>query len=165
MASATLLSVEDYLRTSFPDGDREYLEGELLEKNMGEFDHCDIQSTILAFLRSHYPNCWSGVEMRNQVKQRRFRVPDVCLTLNRPTERILTNPPFLVVEVLSPDDRMSEMQERIDDYLEFGVPYVWIVDPLKHKAFVYTSEASREVKDGMLRTADPVIEVPLNALF
>jgi Uma2 family endonuclease len=60
---------------------------------------------------------------------------------------------------------MSRMQQRIDDYLAFGVRYVWVVDPQTRKAWIYTSEGSREVRDGMLRTADPELLVPLEAIF
>ena len=104
-------------------------------------------------------------EQRVQVQPTRFRVPDVCVVSGKePSEQILTSPPFLCVEILSKDDRMSEMQERIDDYLSFGARYVWLVDPRTKRAQVYTSEGSHEVKDA-LRTRDPEIVVPLLELF
>jgi Uma2 family endonuclease len=60
---------------------------------------------------------------------------------------------------------MSRMQQKIDDYLAFGVRYVWVVDPQTRKAWIYTPDAGREVRDGMLRTNDPEILVPLEAVF
>jgi Uma2 family endonuclease len=165
MSTGTLISAEEYLATSFPDGDRDYLEGQILERNIGEVPHSDLQTGLVVFFRLHYPKFWAGVEVRVQVKARRFRVPDVCLIAgDKPKGRIVTEPPFLVVEVLSPEDRMVEMQERIDDYLAFGVKYVWIVDPSTRRGYVHTSEGSREAKDGVLRTDDPRIEVPLSEL-
>jgi Uma2 family endonuclease len=83
----------------------------------------------------------------------------------KPKGRIVTAPPFLVVEVLSPEDRMSEMQDRIDDYLAFGVPYVWIVDPASRRGYVYTAQGSHEAKDGQLRTENPIVEASLPELF
>jgi Uma2 family endonuclease len=68
------------------------------------------------------------------------------------------------MEILSPSDRMGEMQDRIDDYLDFGVRYVWLIDPRKRRAFLYTSEGVHEVKDGILRTSDPDIRVSLAEL-
>ena len=50
----------------------------------------------------------------------------------------MTSPPFVCIEILSKDDTMQYMQEKIDDYLHFGVPYVWIVNPLNKKAYVVT---------------------------
>ena len=42
---------------------------------------------------------------------------------------VLTDPPLLVIEILSPDDSYSDTQERAQDYREMGVETVWIVDP------------------------------------
>jgi Uma2 family endonuclease len=86
------------------------------------------------------------------------------LTRDDPEEQIFTSPPFVCVEILSRSDRMSEMQERIDDYLSFGVPNVWVLDPRTKRAYLYTPEGSREVKDA-LRTQNPEIVVPLEELF
>jgi Uma2 family endonuclease len=60
---------------------------------------------------------------------------------------------------------MSQMQERISDYLQMGVPYVWLIDPGSRRAWTYTADEIREIKDGVLRTRDPDIEVPLAEVF
>ena len=73
--------------------------------------------------------------------------------------------PSSALKTLSPEDRMSRMQERIDDYLEFGVEYVWMVDPRSHRAWIYRPEGMREVHDGVLRTTNPDIEIPLADVF
>jgi Uma2 family endonuclease len=83
----------------------------------------------------------------------------------RPTEQILTHPPLIAIEILSKDDRMGQMQERIDDYLKFGVRYVWIINPGTQRAWVYTKEGGHEAKDGILRTENPAIELPLPEIF
>jgi Uma2 family endonuclease len=114
---ATLVSVEEYLGTAFEGADREYVYGRVLERNAGEIDHADWQSGILTFLRTRYPQFWSAVEVRVQVAPTRFRVPDVCLvTGSRPQGRYVAVPPLVVVEVLSPDDRASDLQEKIEDF-------------------------------------------------
>jgi Uma2 family endonuclease len=59
---------------------------------------------------------------------------------------------------------MYEMQDRIDDYLTFGVRYVWILNPRTRRAFIYTADGMHEAKDGIPRTQNPDIEVPLAAL-
>jgi Uma2 family endonuclease len=80
-------------------------------------------------------------EQRVQVKATRFRVPDISvLAGSAPAGPILVEPHFLCIEILSRNDRMEEMQERIDDYLSFGVRYVWLIHPRTRRAFVYTSE-------------------------
>jgi hypothetical protein len=60
---------------------------------------------------------------------------------------------------------MSEMLERVNDYLAFGVRYVWVLDPHTHRALIYDAVGVHEVKDGMLWTSDPKILVPLAELF
>lgn len=57
------------------------------------------------------------------------------------------------------------MQERIDDYLSFEVPYVWLADPRTKRAYVYKSVGSHEAKDGVLRTGNPEILIPLKEIF
>jgi len=57
------------------------------------------------------------------------------------------------------------MQERIDDYLKFGIRYVWVIDPGTRRAWIYTQEGSHEAKDGILRTDGPALELPLPEIF
>jgi len=171
MGTATLISGEEYLRTSYPDGDREYIDGQVLERNMGESRHARIQSLVLVFLATRYKSFWAIVECRMRVAQSRFRIPDVCLgTGVFPKPGPLLDPPFLVVEVLSPDDRAGELEDKISDYLSCGVNYIWVINPETKRGFIHTSEGMREAKDGILRAGgsannDPVIEVPLAELF
>ncbi len=133
---------------------------------MGDLDHADTQTRIDRYFGSRYPQFWSAVEVRVQVRPNRFRVPDVCLVKGpRPAGNILTAPPFLVVEVLSPGDRADELEDKVDDYLTFGVRYVWVVNPRTRRGWVHTTEGVREAKDGVLRTENPLIELPLAEMF
>jgi len=99
-----------------------------------------------------------------QVSPTRYRIPDVTF-LRISDEPIVTSPPFICIEVLSKDDTMDYMQEKIDDYLDFGVPYVWIINPRNKKAYVVTRAGMVEVTSGVLETKDPAISMPLSALF
>ena len=81
-------------------------------------------------------------------------------------EQILTKPPFLCVEILSPEDRWQRVEERINDFLAMGVVFVWVIDPQTRQAYISTAaEGLREVKDGVLRTENPGFQVPLAELF
>jgi hypothetical protein len=79
MGTAALIPVEEYLSTSYPDGDREYIDGHVVERNIGERHHARIQSLISAYLLVHYKQFWSAVAARLKVSARRYRIPDVCL--------------------------------------------------------------------------------------
>ena len=167
MQSGTLVSVEEYLHTSYSP-DCEYVDGKVLERNVGEYEHARMQTLLSAYLLSHEKE-WeirAVVEQRVQVKQHQFRVPDVCVILaNAPKESAITHAPLLCVEILSPEDRMSEILERVSDYLAFGVRYVWVLDPRTRRAHIYRSDGVHEMKDGILWTSDPEILVPLDQLF
>jgi Uma2 family endonuclease len=166
MGTITLVSVEEYLRTSFPDADREYIDGRIVERNVGEVDHSDVQSSIPHYLRTHYKKgIWAGVAVRVQVKKTRFRIPDVTVMLgSKPVERVIHKPPAIAVELLSPDDRAGYLEEKINDYLEFGVPYIWVINPETRRAYVHTLEGSHEVTDGVLRAESAEIDVPLSQI-
>ena len=167
MSSRTLISVEEYLASSFrPDCD--YVDGHIEERNLGEWNHSKIQGELLAYLLSRYRKDGINVmpELRVQVKPRRFRIPDICVVVGDPEEQILTKPPFLCIEILSPEDRMTRVEERINDYFAMGVPYAWVLDPQTKKAFRATpKDGWQEVTDGVLRTENPVLEIPLSEIF
>ena len=167
MATGTLVSVEEYLHTSYRP-DCEYIDGVILERNLGESDHSRLQGAIFAYMfyREKQWNISVVPEQRVQVKRTRFRVPDVCVILGRePLDPIISKPPFICIEILSKDDTFDSLQDRIDDYLSFGVAYVWVINPRTRRAFVYTSANMYEAKDGILRTENPEIVVPLAEVF
>lgn len=65
----------------------------------------------------------------------RFRLEDL-------SRRIISIPPDLVVEVVSPNDEAEELEIRVRDYLKAGVPLVWVVFPLARSARVYRADGS-----------------------
>ena len=165
MATGTSVSVQEYLHTPYqPDCD--YVDGVVVERNLGEYDHAKLQGALIGYfyprrreLQLHvYPS------LRMQVSSTRFRVPDLCVVVGEePKEQILTQPPFLCIEVLSVEDRLNAQQKRCRDFVTFGVPYVWILDPRKQKAYRVTAGGMHEVTE--LRTENPEILVPLATLF
>src|SRR5579863_2539736 len=148
MASRTLVSVEEYLRTSYrPDCD--YVDGEIVERNLGELDHSDLQSEIITYFRTRRKRLcvFAYTEQRVQVSPTRFRIPDVCVMTDKPTDQIFRTPPFIAIEILSKEDRPKQTQQRVDDYLKFGVRYIWVIDPRSKRTWVHTKEGSQESKD------------------
>ncbi len=163
MPTAVSISVEEYLDTSY-DPDCDYVDGEVQERNPGEIDHARTQALITGYLLNREKHWGITVltELRVQVKPSRFRIPDIALLEGpAPDTRILREAPLLCIEILSPEDRMERMQERIEEYLAFGVPCVWVVNPRTRRGFVYTPDGMHEPKDGILRVADTSIAVPL----
>ncbi len=170
-SASTLIAVAEYLRTDYSP-DRDYVDGVILERNVGEKDHNKLQKALLFYLGAREEELGIFVihEQRLQVGATRYRVPDFCVVVgSEPDKQLFDEPPLVCVEILSPEDRISRMQERIDDYLAFGVSYCWVIDPKTRRAWVHTPTGISEVKDGVLRTrkkADaPEIVVPLAELF
>jgi Uma2 family endonuclease len=167
MAPATLVSVEEYLTTDYsPDCD--YVDGVLEDRNAGQRKHGLVQKrTLLFFARlEEQLGIFALQEQRVRIGPTRVRVPDVCVMLGGdPGEETFTTAPFLCIEVVSPDDRMSRMQAKIGDYLGMGVSYVWVIDPYLRKAWAHTSAGTVEARDGVLRTKDPDIEMPLSEVL
>ena len=167
MPSGTLISVEDYLATSYrPDCD--YVDGRIEERNLGELDHSSLQTAVAAyfFSRRKQWNITVVVEQRVQVSSQRFRIPDVCVVLGEPDGQIFRQPPFICIEILSKDDRMTEMQQRINDYLTMGVGYVWVLDPSGRQVYIATAASGlHEFKGEVLKTENPALELPLAEVF
>ena len=165
MATGTLVSLQEYLATVY-EPDCEYVDGEILERNLGEVDHGSFQGILVSWLFNHRKKLGIHVlpETRTQVAANRYRVPDIAVTISKPRGKVLTEPPFLCIEILSPEDRAGRVEEKIDDYLRFGVAYVWLIDPRKNLAWLYTREGKREAVD-VLVTDGPRIELPIVELF
>jgi Uma2 family endonuclease len=148
MASATTIPVETYLHTTYrPDCD--YVDGVVEERTVGEWDHARMQGLIFAWFLSREKdlNVRNAPELRIQVAPTRFRIPDVTvLTANAPDEQVITHPPLIVIEILSPEDTFARVRERIEDYLAFGIANIWIVDPQDRMGYVCTSGNFRDWK-------------------
>jgi Uma2 family endonuclease len=165
MPTEELVSVREYLSSSY-DPDCDYVDGVVEERNLGEKDHSSLQMAVAAYFYARRKEWGIYVypEQRVQVSPTRFRVPDVCVVAgSEPVEQIFRTPPLICIEILSPEDRLSKVRQRLDDYLHFGVPYVWLLDPQTRKAWRCTPDGMSEVKD--LITQTPAINVPVEALF
>ncbi|HMJ61646.1 MAG TPA: Uma2 family endonuclease [Bryobacteraceae bacterium] len=167
MSTGILVSTGEYLSTSYRP-DQELIDGHLIERNVGEYDHSNLQGALIFWLKSrqHEWNIRALPEQRLRVSANRFRIPDVCvISREQPIEPVFTKPPLVCIEVLSKDDTLRSMQDRIDDYLTFGVPNVWILDPVARRAYVCSRLGLREPEDNVLRASGTPIEISLPELF
>jgi Uma2 family endonuclease len=131
MAAATqIVPLSDYLATSYRP-DREYIDGEVRERNVGKWEHARLQWLLAAWFDRHESdwNVIGSTEQRMQVAPTRVRIPDLVVLRPQMPPEALVEPPILVVEILSPDDSYSDLQERCEDYRAMGVETMWIIDP------------------------------------
>lgn len=131
MSTATHISEAEYLRSAFAP-DAEYVDGEVRERNVGTYDHSDWQQAILTWFLQHAKewNIRSVPEQRMRVRLGSYRIPDVSvLDRANPKEQVVTAAPIAVFEVLSPEDRVQDLNEKLDDYAKMGIPHIWVIDP------------------------------------
>src|SRR5947209_13467361 len=136
MSAGTLISVEEYLNTSY-DPDVEYVDGVLVERNVGKWLHSLVQRNIILALGRDYPDLLAVPELRIQISAGRYRIPDICVVLAPPAAEILTEPPRVVIEILSETDTLSEVMEKLKEYAGFGIPHIWLFDPRLRLMFTY----------------------------
>lgn len=168
MSTKVLMDVEEYLKTSFEGPDCEYLDGEVVERNMGEIPHGDIQSVLVRLLGLMRRKLGIRVipEIRIQIHSRRYRVADIAVWRNDDIGKgIPIVPPFLVVEILSPEDRIVRVQPKIQEYLSIGVEWIWLIDPEERRAICYSQSNPAGALCDILRTENPLIEIPIGQAF
>ena len=66
--------------------------------------------------------------------------------------------------VVALDSGTKSVIDRLEDYVAMGVENVWLIDPSARRGYVYRDGFSL-AKDGVLRTADSGIELPLASIF
>src|ERR1017187_7119582 len=152
------VSVEEYLSNVY-EPECDYVDGEIEDRNVGEKDHSKLQFKIQMLL-SRIPGISIFPEVRIRVAPTRFRVPDVAVYLTESAEQVFTTPPFLIVEILSPEHRWSGLTRKLENYFAMGCPNIWILDPVRSKAYRYEGEAVSEGHDAF-RTTDSSIIVQL----
>jgi Uma2 family endonuclease len=162
-----LIPVEEYLRTVYrPDCD--YVDGEVLERNMGETPHSRLQIFFGFFFRLRQDE-WqieALTEQRLQINEKNYRVPDLMVTgLPEPNQRIVYTPPLLCIEVLSSEDRMSEIQKRLNDYASIGVQSMWVVDPWRGTAFFAGPDAVLHEQKDCLTVPGTSISISVPEIF
>jgi len=152
-ATASLISVEEYLKTT-TDPDCEYVAGVLQERAVGEYDHATWQAILVSFFlaREKELGILARAELRVQTAPDHFRVPDVTfLSRSAPREQIITHAPLAVFEILSPEDSMTRILEKLADYERMGIGAIWVIEPKRQLYFLY--------RDGQL-TPGSIFELP-----
>ena len=160
MAGATQISLEEYWQTSYRP-DCEYIDGEVSERNVGTWLHARTITLLAGWFgaREQAWGCVGAIAVRIPISSTRVRVPD--LVLFSASQDVQTKPPFLVVEVLSPND--TDTQQRTADYYGTGVENVWTIDPITRTGSMGINTPSRSTD--RLEVSDTPIHVHLQTLF
>jgi Uma2 family endonuclease len=166
MSSTTsIISVSEYLKSSYSP-DRDFVDGRVEERNEGEHDHAAVQAALILWFgqRQNEWNIEVLPEQRIRISPSKYRVPDICIvSLQEPVEQILTKPPLVCIEILSPEDTLRRMQDRVNDYRDFGVANIWVLDPATQKGYDCTSSGFLDATEFAI-TGTP-IRLVLSELF
>ncbi len=171
MAAGVLTPLAEYLSTCY-EPDKEFVNGELVERFVGEHDHSFLQLLIGGFflMRARELNIRAFTEQRIRVvdsaTEKRYRIPDICV-VRKPyrKDRVLSEPPYLVIEILSPDDRTSETLQRVNDFARFGVTHIWVVAPAEQKVFEADEHGLREISGNLAQLPELGLTVDFNEFF
>ncbi len=164
---AAQTALETYLNTTYHP-DREWVDGLLLERFLGELPHSRMQSFFMRFFARFEEelNAEALPETRVQVSATRYRVPDVCLrSFGDEDELIVRTAPLLCIEILSREDRIIDLHEKLEDYRRMGVHANWIIDPWRREAFFVESNGDwRLIRDELFLPGTSV-RVPVEEIF
>ncbi|HEV8148243.1 MAG TPA: Uma2 family endonuclease [Bryobacteraceae bacterium] len=161
MSTTAPISVEEYLKLSCKPA-CEYIDGVLRQKSLPATDHGMLQLRLGLILNRLGYQAYPEIHVR--ISETKWLIPDVTVDdrLERPYP---TKAVPLVVEILSPDDRLGATLAKCEEYHAWGTPYCWVVDPEKQAAWEYHKggEPVRVESQGTLRAGE--IEVSMPELF
>lgn len=160
------VSEQEYLRSQY-EPDCEFEDGVLIERHAGTEPHSWMQAALAAYIFRRRKAWGINVytEQRARVRPRKYKLPDLCIVEGpRPATPIFEQPPLVAIEILSPEDRPLRVDRTIAEWLEFGVPFVWVVDPETLESILHTPRGRVPVTDATLRIPGTAIEIPLHRL-
>ena len=167
MATAATIPVSEYLSSSY-EVDCDYVDGELLERNVGEWQHGSLQNLLgsLFWIKRREWQVKTSTEQRVQVRVDRYRVPDVCvMRKSDQVDRVVKTPPLICIEVLSPEDRWQRVLERVRDFQAMGVENIWILDPATHDAWIARNDGTQQHVSDALTVPGTPIHIDLSAVW
>ena len=163
---ARLLTIEEFERLPDDGWRMELVRGQVVREPPGGFEHGDVAFEIGLLLRSFVKEHGLGKVVGTDSGFVLFdepptvRAPDVAFVredrLDFDRTRFAPLAPDLAVEVLSPSNTMSEIHDKVLDYLDAGSLLVWVVDPQSRTVTVYRSreEIRLIAADGEIDGAD-----------
>ncbi len=164
MATQVRISLQEYLDTPYRP-DREYIDGEVRERNVGKWEHARLQLLLGSWFADHESQ-WqvmTSTEQRTRVASSRVRVPDQVVVNAGPQPPVIDTAPVLIVEILSPDNPYSDLEERVADYRRMGVEAISAIDPKTRSGRMCIGDDWKSAR--RLEVPGTPIFVELDALF
>lgn len=158
MSAKVQVSLEEYLGHTY-EPDCDYVDGELIERNVGENWHSKTQGEfiILLGIAGRARGMVVRPELRMRLRPGTYRIPDVALFAEEPSESVPSTTPRLIVEVVSPADRQSTILAKLEEFRVFGVPHIWLADPQLKSLYTYGTDGLHQVLELRLPELELVI--------
>jgi Uma2 family endonuclease len=162
MAATQTITTAEQLLHNPGLGRCELVRGESIMMSPGGFEHGRIIMNVAVplgvFLKQNPLGVLLGAETGFWIAQDpdTVRAPDVAFVRAdrvgaSPVKGFFPGAPDLAVEVLSPDDRASEVLDKVRDWLQAGCHSVWIVDPRTRTIAIYQFQPDHRA--GCVRSA------------
>ena len=129
---ATWISTEELLAMPENGVDRELIRGQLTEKPIGYWlkgwvrQQAKPRGRVLGgeagFRIRRDPDTTVGIDVA-------YISPELAASTPRKA-KLIDGLPTLAVEILSPSDQHEEVVEKVQEYLDVGIPLVWVIDPI-----------------------------------
>jgi Uma2 family endonuclease len=148
MSHKTLITPDEYLHMSFGGPEPDYVDGELKERHVGSSPHSEVTERLLDLFRSlkQSHSLFRYPEMTLRTAPARYRVADIAVYGRRLKEKYPADPALFVIEVVSEDDRWTDIQEKLAEHHRWGAAHVWLVDPWTRQVHVCDSGGVRPVE-------------------
>jgi Uma2 family endonuclease len=131
------MSLEDF--SALPEGPPYYEleDGELIEMNRPTPRHQRVLLKLAMVIEEHISTHGLGrlyPEVNVEFSQNKVYTPDLVFYTTENVRNVdeyssLTQPPMLVVEILSPSTTMRDTTRKLKTYCEAGVAWYWLIDP------------------------------------
>lgn len=130
MATLQRLQMSRQEYDALPDRTRaEWLGGEVVVSPPPSFEHQRLSLRLTNRLAESLPGLTLVEAVGVQLTEDHLRIPDIVAVSDPPSGPIVTDPPVLVVEIVSPTTRKEDTVRKPIDYLTAGIEQYWLVDP------------------------------------
>ena len=161
------------------EGKAEVIGGKLRVMPPAGLEQEEVGAALVAFLRPYVRQHGLGRVYMSQAGFRMpngdIRSPDVSfvrtekLPAGRSPKKFGAFPPDLAVEILAPDEKVEDYAAKVQEYLDWGVTLVWVIDPERREVWVYRKgrEAQRLTDTDVLDGEEVIagFRLPVHALF
>jgi Uma2 family endonuclease len=151
--TSAMMTADEFLAYPLPDAKGELVRGELRVTPPPGGPHGVASTNLVMMLGLHTRPLGLGRAFADGVGYELIQLPHTVRVPDGSFVRadrlpaagigpgLLRLAPDLAIEVLSPGETASSLEEKLDDYLQAGTPLLWIVDPMRRTVMIVSADA------------------------